>query len=240
MKSLSYIVIAGFALNFASCSLLKKREIDYSDKYVSGLGLDKSISSDEIKKNLRRESSMGGGNVQLSAFPYTKALVDRMADETAAVRAMNPASKQELTEKLYKEYLDSKTCFQIDISSKRTRKLASLAEWSLMARDGMQYQSTLTWRQEDFVKPVITGEFHDFTGTSPVFYLSGVACSGVPLDVRSGIQLTITASEMNFPFSRSETLTFTFDQHEFKGGKIIQVEEAAEKEKKPNRPYQAW
>ncbi len=240
MKYLSQAVLAALSLSLASCSLFTKKEIDYSDKYVTGLGLDKNVSAEEIKKNLLRESSMGGGNVQLSAYPFTKALVERMVDETAAVRALTSSRKKELAERLDKEYLAAKTCFQIDISTKRTNKLASLSEWSLMARDGMQYQSALTWRQEDYIKPVITGKFDDFTGASPIYYLSGVACSASPLDVRSGIQLTITASEMNFPFSRSETLTFTFDQHEFKGGEVIQVEEAGEKEKKPNRPYQAW
>ncbi len=227
-------------LVLSSCSLFEKKQIDYSDKYVTGLGLDENIGSEQIRENLRRTTSMGGGNVQLQAYPYTQALVDRMTNEIAALRALGPRDKTILEGKLAREYLDGKSCFQIDISTKRTRKLASLSEWSVVAKDGMQYQTSLTWRQEDFTKPVITGEFFDFNGSSPVYYLSGVACSAMPLDIRSGVQLTINASEMNFPFSKSETLTFTFDQHEFKGGEIIQVEEAGEKDKKPNRPYQAW
>lgn len=242
MNLLKYSLTLAALSPLISCSLLQKKQIDYSDKYVTGVGLESSTTSDQIRQNLLREVSMGGGNVQVSAYPYTTALVDKIGLETAAVRVLTPKNAEKLSASLHEQYLNGKTCFQIDISTKRTTKLASLSEWSMIARDGNQYQTDLTWRQEDYVKPIITGEFHDFAGSSPVYYLSGVACSLVPLDIRSGVQLTITASEMNFPFSRTETLTYTYDQHEFKGGEIIKVEEAGEKEqqKKPNRPYQAW
>ena len=130
-----------------------------------------------------------------------------------------------LWDQLAAEYLNNKTCFQVDISVKRFEQLAHLKEWTLSARDGTLHQADLYWRASDLAGAVMKGEFNDFTGKNPLYLLSGVACSREELNLRSGVDVTITASSMNFPFPKEATLSYKFDQYELQEGQIIKVEQ---------------
>lgn len=225
-------------LTLTSCSLFQTQKVDLSDSYVTGLGLAPDISSEQIKKNLTRTKSMGGGNYIITTFPYTQALIQSMVRETARIRGLTKTQQDKLQSELESQWAAGKTCFQVEIQIKRFHdQVSKLKEWSVSASTGGEMKTELSWRAEDLERPMIVSEFSDFQGQQPLHILNGVACSAVMMNLVDGVTLHFTPSYINFPFPKTEEITYSFDNYKQQEGELIKVKDAEEKKRKS---YRGW
>lgn len=225
-------------LTLTSCSLFQAKKVDLSDSYVTGLGLATDIAAEQIKKNLTRTKSMGGGNYIITTYPYTPALIQALARETARIRGLTTDQQEKLQRELERQWAVDKTCFQIEIQIKRFHdQVSQLKEWNLSASTGNEMKMELAWRAQDLERPIIVSEFSDFQGQQPLHLLNGVACSAMAINLVDGVTLHFTPQYINFPFPKTEQITYSFDNYKMQAGELIKVKEAQEKKRKS---YRGW
>lgn len=219
--------------------MFQKRQIDYSESYVTGVGTE-NLTSDSIKENLHRELSMSGGSYQVSAFPMTKAYVNALSREQAQLKGLSKKSSARLKKNLDKKYLTRKACIETQISVREQEKVNKLSEWTYTFIDSNNIAYKLTWLPESQttsqIPPAVTTTRHSYHGKEKMWSLSGQACAEADVEMKKGFKLVVRPSFVQWPFPDETQEEWSFDYTEVvKGKKVFKKKKERKKE-----GYRGW
>ncbi len=234
MKTL--ILAALFFLS--SCSFFSSHKSqDRTYSYLTGKGLV-NPTTQEIKQALVRESSMAGGNYQISAYPYTHTLIEAMVREAAQQRGLNSEQQKEMKTSLENLYLIDKTCFHFAYEVLRFKLSSRLENWKLFVVDKAEQEYTTTWNAPDLVKAPILSRKIVSGDKLEKWQSSGVACTPATLKLTSGFSVKVAPEFVQFPFPKSVRVYWDFPEIEIVDGQAQEV--PTEKKKRNHRSYRGW
>jgi hypothetical protein len=217
----------------SSCaSQLKKEEL--TSKYINSVP-ERLPSHYEIKSILSRDISMAGGDYQVVAYPYTKALIKAMVNDLTHERGLTESDTKKLTKTLEKSYLNNKVCFHVDSSVLRFEKAAELKNWKIKVIDNNKKEYPLTWLNSK--TPIKTQKRK--AGDKLIAWLNeATACSDQKVSLNDSFYLEVAATYAPFPFSTSSMLYWqVYTAEEINDPKIME-------KKKENDPrykgYRGW
>lgn len=226
-----------FLLN--SCSSITTDPIDYSESYITGVGTE-GLTSEDIRKNLIRKTSMAGGNYILNAFPISKAYINSYAKEVSAGRNFNPNQVKNLKKELKEKFLNSKSCVEVNITVKEFEKVNKLENWRLSLIDSRNSSFSLKWLPKPplniSLPETISSQRNTYHGKETMWFLTGSACTNSIIEMRKGFKLVFTPSFVQWPFESKETIEWSFDYSEIVDGKKV----FKKKKEKKKQGYRGW
>ena len=223
----------------SSCSTLKKDIIDYSESYITGVGAE-SLSSEEIRKNLKRNTTMAGGNYGVEAYPISKAYINSYIKEISAARSSSPSEVKSLSKRLNEKFINNKACIDININIKEFERVNKLENWRIELIDSKNISYSLKWLPEppsntSLPKP-ISSQRNTYHGKETMWFLAGQACTEAIIELRKGFKVVFKPSFVQWPFASQDKIEWSFDYTEIIDGKKV----FKEKKKKKVEGYRGW
>ncbi|MBK24193.1 MAG: hypothetical protein CME70_09355 [Halobacteriovorax sp.] len=227
-------------LTLSSCSffLPKQKVIDYSEAYITGIGTE-GLTSDRIKDNLSRKSSMAGGNYQILAFPISKAYVQALAKEVIAGKNLTRKQSLRFKDNLNKKFINDKVCVDTILTIKEFERVNSLDQWRITLVDSNNIAYKLDWLKEGefgFFPGPITSVRQSYHGKEKFWTLMGKACAVADVRMQEGFTLIFRPSFVQWPFDDEEKVEWTFDHTKVVDGKEVKVK----KKERKKEGYRGW
>ena len=234
IKSLILVSIA-----LSGCSLFTNKKVDYSDSYVTGVGL-KSSSLLAIQKNLTRSFSMAGGNYNIKAYPLTKAYLAALSKETAMLKNLNNEQSKELKRRIFDQFSNSKTCLNLSINVQEFERVNKLSKWQLTLIDSNNIQYPLVWIHDKSKLPPygypITTVGQSYHGKQKRWSLNSKACASKEIDITLGFKLIVKPSFVQWPFPSTTEEVWSFNRYIVEDGKKV----LKKRKKKYTKKYRGW
>lgn len=222
-----------------SCSVFQKREIDYSESFITGLGTEK-LTSEAIKKNLLRSISMAGGSYQISSFPISTAYLNSYSREQAEVKGLSKRNSTRLKKNLEKRFLNRKACIETQITVKEFEKVNKLSEWDITLIDSNNIAYKLEWLTESpsssQVPPTVTTTRHSYHGKEKMWSLQGQACAVAEVEMKKGFKIIFKPSFVQWPFSDKIEEEWSFNYTQIVQGKKV----LKKKKERKKEGYRGW
>ena len=230
IKMLIFAILGFFS---ASCSLFQYVEKDSSPKYVQKNDL--SYSSHHIKKQLKRKTTMAGGQYEISLWPYTYSYITSLTREISSLRSLQSSESQKLFDRLEKNLLKNKTCFQFNYNVERFEEVKNIESWELV----LNLQDTkleLKWKNDEIEKPLKSHVVRS-QGELPTWSQRAIGCVDQSLELEKGFSVVVRPKFVQWPFSSSTELEWIFDEiiTNEKGKKVIK-----KKKKKTYQNYRGY
>ncbi|MFT6068380.1 MAG: hypothetical protein ACJAT2_000147 [Bacteriovoracaceae bacterium] len=226
-------------LLISSCSTFKKDEIDYSESYITGVGTE-SISSEDIRINLTRKTTMAGGNYSISAYPISRAYINAHAKELSAGKSLTKSEANKVKRQLDEKYLNDKACIDINLTIKEFQRVNNLENWRVTLFDSSNRAYSLKWLKEPPLEIAlprpISSHRSTYHGKETMWFLAGQACADANIEMKKGFKLVFKPSFVQWPFEGDQRLTWSFNYSEIiDGKKVLKL-----KKKRKVEGYRGW
>ena len=197
-------------LLISSCSLLSSKNMTPSPHLVTSGEDIQSLSSTEMRDQLIKTETMGGGIYSIEAMPLTKPYLEKKWKEVAETKALTSKQYQNGIQKNITQYILNKTCVQFNYSVTRFEDNKNLKNWKI-AIELKEELFPLEWinpndQQNTFVSEQLTA-----THADKRWHNSAIACVPVSLDLWRGFSLKVKTAFVPWPFSEETSIDWIFE-----------------------------
>jgi hypothetical protein len=231
-------------LSFSSCSYFAptapKKTDDITYFYLTGKKRPNEISNTpatkDIRKNLEENMTMAGGNYEVSILPLSRPYLRAQWQERIQERGLNKVDQERMWNEFEKEYLQAKTCFELNYSVLRWEKVSNLKDWKLEMIDHHKTSHPMNWKKTDLKKMPARTKVQRSGDNLDKWLNDGHACVDTKVPLDKGFSVKVTPSFVQFPFDSSSTLHWRFATYVQKDGKEIKVQ----KKQESFQGYRGW
>lgn len=218
----------------SSCSIFSSKKVNNSPHLVTGGGDEATMSSDEIAKNLKRSTTMGGGIYELSAIPLTSPYLERRWSELAQSRGLQAADAKKGRQYNISRFVKNKTCIEFYYSVTRFEDSKNLSQWKLSIEVEGEV-IPLNWVEGWQADQSFVSEHRTPTHMDKKWHNQGIACSSNELPIWKGFELQIESAYVPWPFSSKASIDWIFEA-------LTKEDEAAveARKKKKYQKYRGW
>ncbi|MBT3584020.1 MAG: hypothetical protein HN509_03860 [Halobacteriovoraceae bacterium] len=223
-------------LSLSSCARYFTSPVkDYSDRYVTGKGLPADMDSAQLIKKLERKENMGGGVWNLTVFPYSKPLVEKLIQEQSQLKNLGATQKRQLDKKLREKYIVGKSCIHFEFELEKADKMAFLKQWKAYLVDNHDNEVALHWDKKSLVNYPAKSKSARYQGSTVRWTNSGDGCTSLPFVLKDSFRIKIVASSAPWPFERDQIFRYDFDKIVKLEGKKVNL-----RPKKKVQKYKGW
>lgn len=222
------------SLLLSSCSLLPKKAPTPSPHLITNGSDIESLSSTEMRDQLLKSTSMGGGIYTIEAMPLTKPYLEKNWKEVAEMKALTSSQYKYGIQKNITQYSLNRTCVQFNYSVTRFEENKDLKNWkiAILLNDEL---FSLEWLNPGNQENTFVSEQLTSTHKGKRWHNSAIACTPVSLDLWRGFTLKIKTAFVPWPFSDEDSIDWIFEA-------LTKEDEAAVEElkKKKYQKYRGW
>tara|TARA_R110000868_G_scaffold30668_3_gene113197 strand:+ start:10093 stop:10779 length:687 start_codon:yes stop_codon:yes gene_type:complete len=221
-------------LFLSSCALLGPKKPLSTPQLITGGSDIAKLSSDEMAKQLTRDTTMGGGIFELQATPLSRALMQQRWQELNSSRGYSPHDLAKTKSWHLSRFIESKTCIDFHYSVTRFEETKFLSNWKLILElEGEQYD--MTWLEQPAGENIFVSQIATPTHMARKWHNQAIACTSTELPIEKGFTLKVLSAYVPWPFSSESSMEWFFQP-------LTKEDEAAliERQKKKQQKYRGW
>lgn len=190
-----------------SCALFQKRPVE-NLSYITGDGLEASVTSEEIAANLTKNSSNAGGYYQINVLPLSAPYLRAKRQEQSLMRGLTPRELAELEMKDEQRYVLQRFCVRVQATVTRHQAATDLSQWEVLHENSEGVQTQMSWLLP--LDPVIRSVAQGAHGPEDQWQFAGEACSDRELPVTPQFHVVLKPPFTPWPFPGYNRLTWSF------------------------------